>query len=44
MNFDSLWTLHVELSDVLRRKIQLMTAQLEPGKDDLGELDTQTRN
>jgi DNA-binding protein H-NS len=29
MNFDSLWALHVELSDVLRRKIQLMTAQLE---------------
>jgi DNA-binding protein H-NS len=29
MSFDSLWTLHVELSDVLRRKIQLMKAQLE---------------
>jgi DNA-binding protein H-NS len=29
MGFDNLWTLHVELSDVLRRKIQLMKAQLE---------------
>ena len=29
MSFDRLWTLHVELSDVLRRKIQLMKVQLE---------------
>jgi DNA-binding protein H-NS len=29
MNSDRLWTLHLELSDVLRRKIQSMKVQLE---------------
>jgi DNA-binding protein H-NS len=29
MSSDGLWTLHLELSDVLRRKMQLMKAQLE---------------
>ncbi|WP_027578294.1 H-NS histone family protein [Bradyrhizobium sp. Ai1a-2] len=29
MSSDNLWTLHLELSDVLRRKIQLMKARLE---------------
>jgi DNA-binding protein H-NS len=29
MNYDALWTLHVEISQVLKQKIELMKLQLE---------------